>query len=837
MRILKYLLLLGLLGGLLAGAVGAWAVWHYSRDLPSTEGLRDLRLQVPLRVYTRDGELIGEFGAERREPLDYEDIPPDLIRAFLAAEDDRFFEHPGVDYQGLLRAAWVLLLTGEKAQGGSTITMQLARNLFLSSEKSYIRKFREILLALQMEQELTKEEILRFYLNKIFLGHRAYGIGAAAKVYYDAELSELSLAQLAMIAGLPKAPSRYNPISGPQRALLRRNYVLRRMRKLDYISEAQYQDALDEPISARLRRAIIDAEAHYVAEYARGRIINQYGIEAYTSGIRIITTLDSARQEAATQAVRANLLEYDERYEFRGAEDRLGQLGPDLAALPAAEIRELLGSLLEEISSIGGLQPAIVLAADAEAVKVFSQAGGLQVFAVAEQPWSNATEALPALQPGDLVRVRPEGDGWRLSQVPRAQGALVALDPENGAVRAMVGGFDFFASKFNRAMQAQRQPGSAFKPFVYSAALENDFTPATIINDAPVVFDDPALGGAWRPENYSGRFLGPTPLREGLVRSSNLVAIRLLDAMGIDTVREYVTQFGFPRDRLPRDLSMALGTGVFSPLEMARGFAVFANGGYLVEPYLIEEVRGPEGEVLHRARPPTVCDARCRLERDALTPASTAEAVPTPSPAPERPRKIDLDVTDATPAPTPKPDDADTLSAPPPMAPRAISAANAYVVTSMMRDVIQRGTGRRARTLGRDDLAGKTGTTNDQRDAWFCGFNAGHVAVGWVGHDDISPLGSRETGSRAALPMWIRYMDKALDDTPSQILPQPPGVVSARINPATGELAAYGDPQAQFEIFIEGRLPESGSDDGYAVDESGEPASGQSEEELIEDLF
>ena len=656
MRVIKFLLVLGLLGAVIGSASLAALVWHFSQDLPSTEGLRDLRLQVPLRIYTSEGDLIGEYGAERREPILFQDIPPRLVQAFLAAEDDRFFQHPGVDYQGLLRAAWVLVLTGEKAQGGSTITMQLARNFFLSSEKSYVRKFREILLAIEMEKQLSKEEILAFYLNKIFLGHRAYGIGAAAKVYYGVELDELSLAQMAMIAGLPKAPSLYNPISGPQRALLRRNYVLRRMYELKYISEDEFNQARQEEDIARLRRGVIDVEAHYAAEYVRGRIINQFGIEAYTDGIEVYTTLQSARQRAAVVALRENLRDYDRRHGYRGAEASLGELGDELASWPAERLQNVLGPLLEEFPRVGGLLPALVVAVDEKTLNTFAVDTGLLAHDIEAQDWP---KDIAGLQVGDVVRLLPQdGETWTLSQVPEVQGALVAIDPANGAVRAMSGGYDYFASKFNRAMQAQRQPGSAFKPFVYSAALEHGFNPASIINDAPVVFHDAALGGAWRPENYTGRFYGPTPMREGLVRSSNLVSIRLLDAIGVGPAREHIARFGLDPERVPRNLSMALGTGSFTPLEMAQGYATFANGGHRVTPYLIERIVTAEGELLHQARPETVCDAACqgrRLRADQAALARDADAAGASELADDATREADL---------------------PPPLAPRVISAAN-----------------------------------------------------------------------------------------------------------------------------------------------------------------
>lgn len=809
MRLIKVLLALTIVGGLAASVGLAALVWHFSQQLPSTDGLRDLQLQVPLRIYSNDQVLLGEYGAERREPLAYDEIPEVLIQAFLAAEDDRFFAHPGVDYQGLLRAVWVLLATGEKAQGGSTITMQLARNFFLSAEKSYIRKFKEILLALDMERKLSKEEILTFYLNKIFLGHRAYGIGAAAKVYYDAEIDELSLAQHAMIAGLPKAPSRYNPISGPQRALLRRNYVLRRMHELNYISTAAFEAAKAEPITAKLRRGVIDLEANYVAEYVRARVINQFGLEAYTSGMVVETTVSAKKQRAAVQALRANLLAYDQRHEFRPPEVNFAQLNEDLARLGRERLPGLLDPLLEEFDPVGGLLPGVVLAIKAGQLSFYATESGIAELALDQQPWPELEQQLKA---GDLIRLRriKEEPGWQLVQVPAVQGALVAISPRNGAVQAMVGGFDYFVSKFNRAMQARRQPGSSFKPFIYSAALEHGYNPASIINDAPVVFHDPALGGAWRPQNYSGRFYGPTPLREGLAQSRNLVAIRILDSMGIDTARNYVSRFGFDRDRVPRDLSMSLGTGIFSPLEMAQAYAVIANGGYAVEPYLIQEIRDASGNLLHRARPDTVCDTNCWQGKE--DPAQTE----------------DLSAEEQ-------------LALPPPVAKSVISRENAFILSDMLGDVIRRGTATRARALGRDDLAGKTGTTNDQRDAWFCGFNAEEVAVAWVGFDDISPLGSRETGGKAALPMWMDYMKLALEGVPARRLPRPDGVVSARINPETGLLASYGQKGASFEIFFEGKLPEADTRARPAptrqVEDGGVAAPARNDEDLIEDIF
>ncbi|RMD79730.1 MAG: penicillin-binding protein 1A, partial [Gammaproteobacteria bacterium] len=759
-----------LAGLLLAGAAAGGAVLYFAvlPALPPVERLKEVHFQVPLRIYTRDGRLIAEYGDKKRTPVKIEDVPPLMVKAVLAAEDDRFYRHPGVDWQGILRAAWHLLLTGRKTQGGSTITMQVARNFFLSSEKTYLRKLREIVLALRIERELSKDEILELYLNKIYLGQRAYGVAAAAQVYYGKPLKELTLAQMAMIAGLPKAPSRDNPIASPERARARRDYVLRRMRELGYIGEAAYRRALAAPITARSHRLRPEVEAAYAAELVRAQLLARYGERAYTMGLAVRTTLDGRLQQAAVAALRGALEAYDRRHGYRGPEARVS-LPP--GAGPEAWRRALAGRAV-----LGGLRPAVVVAVGERAAAAYIKDPALpEGGRLGLLPWEGLSWARPyrdenhrgpaprsageVVAVGDVVRVRPRPDGaWDLAQLPQVEGALVALRPEDGSVAALAGGFDFRRSKFNRAVQAARQPGSAFKPFVYSAALEHGFTAATVVNDAPVVFDDPALERAWRPENYSGRFFGPTRLREALVHSRNLVSIRVLQAVGLEPTLRHLARFGFDPGRLPHDLSLALGSASLSPLELAAGYAVFANGGFRVTPYLIQEVRGPGGEVLMRARPAVACQACAELPEGAHP------------------------------------------------APRAISPQNAYLMTSMMRDVIRRGTGRRARALGRHDLAGKTGTTNEQRDAWFAGFQRRLVAVSWVGFDDSRPLGRRETGARAALPMWMAFMGEALRGVPEAPFVRPPGLVTVRIDPATGLLAAPGS-RAVFETFRAGRVP------------------------------
>lgn len=779
-KLLLLLLLLLTVLALCTAAFGYFAVRHFQRDLPSVAELRDLQLSVPLRVLSRDGVLIGEFGAERRALLAYNEFPPLLVRAFLSAEDERFFEHGGVDMQGLLRAALRFLRTGQKSQGGSTITMQLARNVFLSSEKTFTRKFREILLSFKIERELSKEEILELYLNKIFLGERAYGVGAAALVYFDKLPQALSLSEMAVIAGLPKAPSRDNPVASPERARERRDYVLRRMRDSGHIQQLDYEAALAEPVTVHPYRPRVDVDAHYLAEMVRADLYERFGEDAYTQGYTVITTLDARKQAAAQDALRSGLVAYDHRQGWRGPE----------AQLPAALLTESGGGdvrqALDALPDLPGLEPAVVLAFGPERLQVLHSGGlldlGPEAYAWIPEP------APDLLKRGDIVRLRATAQGWQLVQAPLAQAALVALDPRDGAIQALVGGFDFFTGKFNRATQARRQAGSGFKPFLYAAGLAYGFTPASVILDAPVVLDDAALESAWRPQNYSGKFYGPTRLREALVASRNLVSIRLLQAIGIGFARDYVPRFGLPEDRLPRDLTMALGSAVYTPLELARAYATLANGGFVVEPYFIAEIRDAAGQTVFSASPLRAC-ADCPESR--VAEAARADGTAAAASAP------------------------------------AVDPAIVWLVSDMLRDVTQRGTAAQVRELGRSDLSGKTGTTNEETDAWFAGYQKTEVAVAWVGFDQPQPLGRGEVGGRAALPIWMDYMRVALKGVPQEILPRPAGLVSVRINPLNGKLAAAGDSSAVFEVVQQARIPEP--DEAVRTGEEPQPE--------LEDLF
>jgi penicillin-binding protein 1A len=756
-------------------------------NLPSVESLKDVRFQVPLRVYTRDLKLVAEFGEKKRAPLKYDEIPELMVKAVLAAEDNRFFEHPGVDYQGLLRAALYLIRTGEKGQGGSTITMQVARNFFLSREKTYLRKLNEIMLALKIEDELSKQEIIELYLNKIYLGNRAYGVGAAAQVYYGLPSDKLHVAQLAMIAGLPKAPSRYNPIVNPARALSRRNYVLGRMREQNFITKADYDMAVVKVDDARLHGLSQEVSAPYVAEMVRAEMVSRYGNVAYSGGFNVVTSIDSRLQTAAVRAQRNALLAYDARHGYRGPEAQV--------SLADNSGEEQWMEVLRAYREINDLLPALVLALTEQSAVVFEPRHGVLRIDWHGLSWAASggvgSRAADILARGDVIRIHQVDDGlWRLGEMPDVEGALVSLDPRDGAIRALVGGFDFASSKFNRVTQAERQPGSNFKPFIYSAGLEKGFTPASLINDAPVVFDDEGLEATWRPENYSGKVFGPTRLREALVKSRNLVSIRLLRATGIGYTTRYVARFGFNKSRLPRDLSLALGSGVVTPLEIVTGYAVFANGGYRVEPYFIDRIEDADGTLLYRGEPLTVCEwcEAAEVKAEEVEVEVEAESIDVAEPFVGPPIREKM----------------------PPvrLASRVLTAQNAYLMRTMMMDVIRRGTGRRAQALGRLDLAGKTGTTNDQHDAWFSGFSRDLVATAWVGYDRPRPLGERETGGRAALPMWIDYMRTGLEGLSERPLAQPPGLVTVRIDPEAGLLAGANNPNAIFETFRVENVPD-----------------------------
>lgn len=780
LKILKGLLSLFMLG-LTIGTIALVSIYlHLEPKLPSIENLREVELQVPLRVYTRDNLLLAEFGEKRRTPLQYTQIPQQVIQAFLAAEDDRFFHHPGVDYRGILRAAVQLVLTGKRTQGGSTITMQVARNFYLSSKKTFTRKINEILLSLRIESALTKEEILELYLNKIYLGNRAYGVGAAAEVYYGKHLHELSLDQIAMIAGLPKAPSRYNPIVNPDRALQRRDYVLKRMAKLGYITEQELSEALKQPVTAELHGSQTEVDAPYIAEMVRAEMVEKFGDKAYTEGYMVYTTIDKKSQQAADAALRKTLIEYDQRHGYRGPEQNL--------EIEQQTNDDTLDQILQDINTVGGLAPALVTGVEDKTAYIYIGTGrharidwdGLSWASpyISENRRGKApAKAADILKPGDLIRVMqtPGGDHtrWRLAQIPDIQGALVSLDPNDGAILALAGGFDYNLSKFNRVIQAKRQPGSGFKAFIYSAALEAGFNAASIINDAPIVIDDYRLETEWRPQNYSGKFYGPTRLREALTNSRNLVSIRLLRSMGIEHALNHATLFGFDPNDLPHKLSLALGSGTVSPMQMAKGYAVLANGGFRVEPYLIEKIEDGRRDLVFEAQPLRVC--------------------------PECPQTATLDEQGKPVYPA---------QAQPGVAPRVISPQNYFLMNSMMRDVIQRGTATKAKVLGRMDIAGKTGTTNDQRDAWFNGFNRSIVAIVWVGFDSSAPLGNKEVGGEAALPAWIEYMRVVLKDVKEQPLEMPADMVSILIDPETGNPAPPWQKNAINEFFRTDEAPD-----------------------------
>ncbi|MDF2181653.1 penicillin-binding protein 1A [Neptuniibacter sp. CAU 1671] len=771
------LLLKFFFAGLITAVIATGGVYlYFSPQLPDVQTLRDVRLQTPLRIYSSDNKLISEFGEKRRTPISYNDIPPTFVHAILAAEDSRFFEHPGIDIKGLARAAFQLASSGQIQSGGSTITMQVAKNYFLTRERTFTRKFMEILLALRIEQELSKEEILELYINKIYLGQRAYGIQAAANVYYGQNIQDLSLERLAMIAGLPKAPSAFNPISNPTRALERRNWILQRMHSLGYIEDQAYEEAVKKPVTAKYHSSDIELSAPYLAEMVRSELFEQYGEDLYTEGFKVFTTVNSELQNTANTALIKGLLEYSERHGYHGPEQQI-----DLQTLTEEEQQQLL----KNTPAFGGLEPALVIGVDdANKTLQLLLKGGQQT----QLTWDGMKWARPyktvnytgkapekpsdIVTVGGLIRILQQDDQLRLTQIPKAQAALVSLNPDNGAILSLVGGFSFSQNKFNRVTMAARQPGSNFKPFIYAAALNQGYTPATLINDAPIVFHDEKLEGNWRPENYSKQFYGPTRLRVALYKSRNLVSIRLLRAIGINTALDFLEQIGFNRDELPNNLSLSLGSADITPLQLVTGYASLANGGFKVSPYFIERVETAEGEELFKASPATVC-ADC-MQISEQNPASSAQGQV---------------LTDR------------------PLAPRVIDERVAYQTYNMMQDVIRRGTGTKALVLNRQDLAGKTGTTNDQKDAWFSGFNRDVVTTVWVGFDQPTTLGRREFGGTAALPIWIDFMREALKDRPENAPVPPEGISIVKIDPVSGKLAYPGQENAEFEVFREEDVP------------------------------
>ena len=777
--------------GLLLVLSGAFL--YLSPSLPSVDALRSVELQIPLRVYSSDNKLIAEFGEMRRSPIKFADIPPHFIQALLSAEDDNFANHYGVDPSSLMRAASQLVRSGHIQTGGSTITMQVAKNYFLTSERSFSRKITEILLALQIERQLTKDEILELYVNKIYLGNRAYGIEAAAQVYYGKSIRDVSLAQMAMIAGLPKAPSRFNPLANPVRSKERRDWILGRMFKLGKIDDASYQAALAEPINASYHVPTPEVNAPWIAEMARAEMVGRYGSDAYTQGFRVTTTIPSNLQEDANKAVTDGLIAYDQRHGYRGPESRL-----------PGKTREAWAEELTRQRPMNGLDPVIVTQVDKAGISVLTRDNKEEQVAWDSMKWArpflntNSVGRAPqqpgdVVQIGDLVRVQRQADGTlKFSQAPTAQGALVSLDPRTGAIRALVGGFAFEQSNYNRAMQAKRQPGSSFKPFIYSAALDSGYTPASLVNDAPIVFVDEYLDKVWRPKNDTNTFLGPIRLREALYKSRNLVSIRVLQSLGVDTTIDYISKFGFNKQDLPRNLSLALGTATLTPMEIATGWSVFANGGYKVAPYLIDRIDSRNGDSLFVANPATV-------------PADdVAAATPEPAPAQGAPITVDTSSMPAAPAVPPAPA----------IAERIIDGRTTFILNSMLEDVIKRGTGRRAMALGRTDLAGKTGTTNESKDAWFSGYNADYVTTVWTGFDQPETLGRHEFGGTVALPIWMSYMGAALKDKPAHTQAEPEGILSLRVDPVSGRAASPGTPNAYFELFKSEDTPPSGSELG-----------------------
>ena len=688
---------------LVVGFAAVYLIYrHLSTDLPDVKALHNVRYEIPLSVFSKDNQLIAEFGGNKRIPVKIQAVPKQLINAFLSAEDDNFFEHPGVDYKGLMRAALQLVSTGKKRQGGSTITMQVTRNFLLSSEKTFTRKLKEIILALKIEREYSKEQILELYLNQIYMGHSAYGIVAAAQTYYGKSLNDLTLAEQAMIAGLPKAPSSYNPITNVDRAIERRNYVLQRMVELNYISSEELETASHQQSTAKLQYHSSNFSAPFIAEMVRQYMYEKYGERAYTLGLKVYTTIDPKLQKTAEQALRNALHTYDNRHGYR---------------LPVKDTE--LNAKNQNAPVIGDTLLAKVISIGNSGVKAHLYNGKEIQITWDKISWAG-TKVKNYLKTGAAIRARQiKNNAWALTQVPQVEGAFVSLNPENGAILSLVGGFEFTQNKFNRATQAKRQPGSGFKPVIYTTALEEGYTAASMINDAPITVFDPSQGKNWKPENSTKKFYGPTSLRKALTYSRNIIAVQLLKDVGINKGIDTGLRFGFTKDQLPPGLSLALGSGYASPLQMSRMYAVFANGGFLIDPYFIERIENNEGKIIYQANPKRVCTKCKKQEAGQINPA-----------------------------------------------PRIITSGISFIMNSMMRDVIKSGTATDARVLGRSDIAGKTGTTNDQRDAWFNGFTPTHVASAWVGFDNYTPLGHYETGGVAALPMWIDYMRVALKNEP-----------------------------------------------------------------------
>jgi penicillin-binding protein 1A len=793
--------------------VSACLYLYLSPKLPSAEELKDVQMQIPLRVTSKELKVIREFGEKKRTPVAFDDLPKDMVNALLAAEDATFFEHKGIVVSGLVRSAIQLISEGRAVSGGSTITMQVARNFFFHKRKEFTRKFNEILLAFRIENELTKKEIFSLYANKIFLGKTAYGFAAAAQVYYGKDLEELSLAQIAMIAGLPKAPSAFNPIANPERATERRNWILGRMLKLESITEQQYFDAVNEDDNASYYGSKSELNAEYVAEMIRQDVIAKFGLKAYTEGYTAVTTIDSSMQKSGVTALQSGILSYDKRHGYRGSE------------LQSID-KEAWVKTLKETPIIGELEPAIITKVADDRLQIMTKdllaqtinwSDGLKDLRMYKtvntisQPISSAKDIFSE---GDLIRVlRRENNQFELVQLPEVQAALVAIDPSNGAIRTLVGGFDYNQSRFNRVTSAARQPGSNFKPFIYATALNNGFTPASIINDAPVVFDDVKLEQAWRPENDGGKFYGPTRLREALYRSRNLVSIRLLRRMGIDRTLEGLQSFGLDTSEMPLDLSLALGSHALTPLQIASGYALFANGGYQIQPYLLDKVVDRNGKIIYQAVPATVCSdcggtgRPTSLSNDAITDVdSELEALfnNLEMVAIEQGEKYSWERV--------KQQLSISMDSPTKPANLVMEPQIAFQMDSMLKDVILRGTGKKAMSLKRSDLGGKTGTTNGPRDAWFSGYSPHLVTTAWVGFDNNSVIGRNEYGGSAALPIWIELMSTALQDKPDMVRKQPTGIVTVKIDPETGQRVSHGK-EGIYEFFRIDNVPNAPDQD------------------------
>ncbi|HEX5420729.1 MAG TPA: PBP1A family penicillin-binding protein, partial [Gammaproteobacteria bacterium] len=796
----------------LAGIVEG-GYFYVAPSLPPAGELKNVRLKIPLRIYSRDGRLIAQYGDQMRTPVPYRQIPQLLINAVLAAEDDRFFEHSGLDFIGTAHAVFRFVISGgERVPGGSTITQQVARTMNLvSRDFSLVRKFKEWILAFRLEREFTKQEILQLYLNTTFFGQRSYGVVAAARTYFGKDLDELTLSEAAVIAGIPQGPSIMNPISSPANARRRRAYVLGRMRDLGEIGDAEYETALAAPVESKRHGLELEVSAPYVAEMARAEMVKRFGQAAYTAGLRVTTTIDSRLQASANGAIKSTLNGYDERHGYRGP---IGHFKLPEAAQPSpedeAQLRQSMAQALADYPAVTGLMTGVVRSVGEQEAQVYLPSLGMQKIGMDAVAWARpyidddrtglAPKAVSdVLAPGDIVRFRRGPDGaLELAQLPEVQGAFVALDPQDGAVVALNGGYDFFLSNYNRATQALRQPGSSFKPFVYSAALEHGFTTATIVNDAPLTIQDPGLEKAWKPENYGNEYFGQVRLREALVHSLNAASVRVILKAGIPDTVAYMRRFGFSGPALPSNASLALGAGGVSPLDVAAGYAVFANGGRRITPYFIDRIEDVDGKLLYRANPAFVCIEKLpgddpNVNRECRRPGEQTDSDDDPQ-ADAAPQLID-DVTELYP--------------PLRVAPRAITPQNAYLVTDMMHDVIRRGTGAAAwRALHRADLAGKTGTTNDLRDTWFSGFNADIVATAWVGFDQNRSLGRNEQGGVTAIPMWISFMRQALASLPDHEVARPSGIVDVRINPVNGLVADGSDPNSQFEKFRIGHVPD-----------------------------